>query len=71
MEDAKILVAREREAYLALSRIRDARSALPEGHPAIAPLDEATALAEGYWRELRVVVEGLERESAARDRADG
>lgn len=69
MEDAKTLVAREREAYLILNRIRDARAALPEGHPAALPLDEAVALAENYWRELRVVVEALEQEAAARERA--
>jgi hypothetical protein len=69
MEDAKTLVARERDAYLILSRIRDARAALPEGHPAAVPLDEAVAVAENYWRELRVVVEALEQEEATRDRA--
>jgi hypothetical protein len=69
MEDAKTLVPREREAYLVLNRIRDARAALPEGHPAAVPLDEAVVLAENYWRELRAVVEALEDEESAHDRA--
>jgi hypothetical protein len=61
MDDIKELVEREQEAYLALSRIRDARDLLPIEHPAAAALDTAMTLAEDYWRGLRAAVEPLEQ----------
>ena len=64
MNDITELVEREQEAYLALSRIRDARDLLPLDHPAAAALDTALALAEDYWRELRAAVEALEQGEA-------
>jgi hypothetical protein len=60
MDNVTELVEREQEAYLALSRIRDARDLLPLDHPAAPALDTAMAQAEGYWRELRARVEALE-----------
>jgi hypothetical protein len=53
MDNVAELVEREQEAYLALSRVRDARDLLPLDHPAAATLDTAMEQAEGYWRELR------------------
>jgi hypothetical protein len=61
MDNATELVGREQEAYLALSRIRDARDLLPLDHPAAATLDTAMGQAGGYWRELRARVEALEQ----------
>ena len=59
MDNVTELVGREQEAYLALSRIRDARDLLPLDHPAAPALDTAMALADGYWRDLRARVEAL------------
>jgi hypothetical protein len=70
MDDVTALVEREQEAYLVLSRIRDAREILPAGHPSAAPLDAAVASAEGYWRELRAAVEAVAPQAAKRDGPD-
>lgn len=56
MTEQTALIAREREALLALAQIRAAMSAIPDGHPTAAQFVEALALAEGYWRDCQAAV---------------
>ena len=67
MEDPSELRSRERQAYAALSRLRDTADALPEDHPSVRLVVEAAALAEVHWRTLRDDVDAMER-AAAPDR---
>ena len=69
MDDPGAVRGRERQAYAALSRLRDTVDALPEDHPSVRLVVEAAALAEVYWRQLRDDVDAMERAgSAASDR---
>ncbi len=61
MDDPADLRSRERQAYAALSRLRDTADALPEDHPSVQQVIEAAALAEVYWRKLRDDAEAMER----------
>ena len=65
MDEPSELRSKERQAYAALSRLRDAADALPEDHPSVRLVIDAAALAEVYWRKLRDDVEALERARAA------
>ena len=69
MAGASELRTRERQAYAALSRLRDTADALPEDHPATPLVLEAAALAEAHWRKLRDDVEALERAARGADDA--
>lgn len=53
MDDVTELRQRERQAYTAYSRLRDALDTLPEDHPATPPMVDVVALAEVHWRKLR------------------
>ncbi len=59
MDDAGKLLQREREAYAALSRLRDTLDALPEDHPAVPIVQQAVEVAAGHWRTLRGDVGGV------------
>lgn len=61
MGDPAELRSRERQAYAALSRLRDTADALPEDHPSVQLVVEAAALAEVYWRKLRDDADAMER----------
>ncbi len=69
MDDPGALRSRERQAYAALSRLRDTADALPEDHPSVRLVVEAAALAEVYWRKLRDDTDTAER--ATSSPADG
>ncbi len=69
MDDPGALRSRERQAYAALSRLRDTADALPEDHPSVRLVVEAAALAEVYWRTLRDDIDAAER--ATSTPADG
>lgn len=69
MDDPGALRSRERQAYTALSRLRDTADALPEDHPSVRLVVEAAALAEVYWRKLRDDIDAAER--ATSTPADG
>ena len=64
MEDPSELRSRERQAYVALSRLRDTADALPEDHPSVRLVVDAAALAEVHWRTLRDDVDAMERAAA-------
>ncbi len=53
MDDPGQRLHQEREAYAALSRLRDTLDALPEDHPAIPIVQQAVDVAAGHWRSLR------------------
>ena len=57
MDEAPSAEAQEQQAYLALSRLRDVRDTLPDGHPAAPLLGEAIAVADAHWRDRRAVAE--------------
>ena len=61
MDDLTDLRSRERQAYAALSRLRDTADALPEDHPSVRLVIDAAALAEVYWRKLRDDADAMER----------
>jgi hypothetical protein len=61
MEDLADLRSRERQAYAALSRLRDTADALPEDHPSVRLVVDAAALAEAHWHKLRDDADAMER----------
>ena len=61
MDDPADLRSRERQAYVALSRLRDTADALPGDHPSVQLVVEAAALAEVCWRKLRDDADAMER----------
>ncbi len=65
MDDLADLRSRERQAYAALSRLRDTADALPEDHPSVQLVIEAAALAEVYWRKLRDDADAMEQAGPA------
>ena len=65
MDDLTDLRSRERQAYAALSRLRDTADALPEDHPSMRLVIDAAALAEVYWRKLRDDADAMERAGSA------
>ena len=65
MDNLADLRSRERQAYAALSRLRDTADALPEDHPSVRLVIEAAALAEVYWRKLRDDVDAMQRAGSA------
>ena len=65
MDEPSELRSKERQAYAALSRLRDAADALPEDHPSVPLVVDAAALAEVHWRKLRGDVDAMERAAAA------
>ena len=64
-DDPAELRTRARQAYAALSRLRDTDDALPEDHPSVRLVVEAAALAEVHWHKLRDDADAMERAGAA------
>jgi len=56
MAEQMELIAREREALLALEAIRTTIAAIPPAHPATSSLTEAFALAESHWQACQAAI---------------